>query len=110
MGITKTEAFGEQTNQLADVFKAIGHPARISIIEFLAKSNTCICGDLVEVLPLAQSTISKHLSELKNANIIVGTVEGKSTNYCLNKELINSLSTYLSFINTTLGNQDQNCC
>ncbi|MEL7148415.1 MAG: metalloregulator ArsR/SmtB family transcription factor [Bacteroidota bacterium] len=64
MGITKTDGFSEKINSMADVMKALGHPARLSIMQFLAASPSCICNDLVDELPLAQPTISRHLSEL----------------------------------------------
>ena len=70
MGATKTEHYTEQQNQIAVIAKALGHPARIAIIEHLMKVNQCICGDLVNKLPLAQPTISQHLKELKNAGLI----------------------------------------
>ncbi len=84
MGATKTALFTKKQNELANMAKAIGHPARIAILEQLIKTNACICGDLVEELGLAQPTISQHLKELKNAGIIQGTVEGTSVCYCIN--------------------------
>lgn len=83
MGITKTEIFTEKQNKLATMLKALAHPARIAIIEYLINSKSCICGDLVEELGLAQATISQHLKELKTAGIIKGTVEGTSVCYCI---------------------------
>lgn len=83
MGITKSEIFTKKQNKLATMLKALAHPARIAIIEYLVHSNTCICGDLVEELGLAQATISQHLKELKNAGLIKGTVEGTSICYCI---------------------------
>jgi DNA-binding transcriptional ArsR family regulator len=83
MGATKTEMFTERQNKLAQMMKALGHPARIAIIQQLLKANACICGDLVEELGLAQATISQHLKELKNAGLIQGTIEGTSVCYCI---------------------------
>lgn len=83
MGLTKTEAFTTEQNELALICKALGHPARIAIIKHLLKVNSCICGDIVEELPLAQATISRHLKELKAVGIIKGTIEGTSINYCI---------------------------
>src|ERR1700749_2274640 len=102
MGITKTEIFTEEQNKLAVILKAIAHPARIAILQEIIKSNTCICGDLVEELGLAQATISQHLKELKNAGLIQGTIEGVSVCYCiepkawklLNKELSTFFGSY----------------
>ncbi|TDD99864.1 ArsR/SmtB family transcription factor [Flavobacterium cellulosilyticum] len=85
MGITKTIGFTKETNDMAEVLKALGHPARLAIMQLLMKSNSCICGDLVEELPLAQSTVSKHLSELKKAGLIKGTITGKNLCYCIDE-------------------------
>jgi DNA-binding transcriptional ArsR family regulator len=87
MGITKTGLFTKQQNDMANMAKAIAHPARIAILQQLIKANTCICGDLVGGLGLAQPTISQHLKELKNAGIIKGKVEGTSVCYCINAEV-----------------------
>jgi DNA-binding transcriptional ArsR family regulator len=92
MGITKTEGFSSEVNELAVIFKALGHPARMAIIELLLKKKDCICGDIVNELPLAQATISQHLRELKTAGIIIGTVEGTSVCYCLNVDLLKKLA------------------
>jgi len=86
MGLTKTEIFSKEQNQLAQLLKAMAHPARIAILQRILISNTCICGDLVEELGLAQATISQHLKELKNAGIIQGSIEGVSICYCINPE------------------------
>jgi predicted transcriptional regulator len=83
MGLTKTEIFTEEQNQLAVMLKALAHPARIAILEHIIKANACICGDLVNELGLAQATISQHLKELKNAGLIQGTIEGVSVCYCI---------------------------
>ena len=69
MGVTKTDHFTDKQNTLAMLFKALGHPARIAIIEYLLKKQECVCGDIVDELPLAQPTISQHLKELKNAGL-----------------------------------------
>ena len=86
MGLTKTEIFSEKQNRLASMMKALGHPARIAIIQQLIKANACICGDLVEELGLAQATISQHLKELKNAGLIKGTIDGTSVCYCIDSK------------------------
>ena len=87
MGVTKTDLFTKKQNDLAVMAKAIGHPARIAILQILVKTNSCICGGLVEELGLAQATISQHLKELKNAGIIQGTIEGVSVCYCINPKV-----------------------
>jgi ArsR family transcriptional regulator, arsenate/arsenite/antimonite-responsive transcriptional repressor len=85
MGITKTIGFSRETNEMADLLKALGHPARLAIIQLLMKSNSCICGDIVEIVPLAQSTVSKHLSELKKVGLIKGTITGNNICYCIDE-------------------------
>jgi DNA-binding transcriptional ArsR family regulator len=87
MGLTKSEIFSDKQNRLATMMKALAHPARIAIIQHLVKSNTCICGDLVEELGLAQPTISQHLRELKNIGLIQGTIEGTSVCYCIDQKV-----------------------
>lgn len=86
MGVTKTDLFTEDQNELALAAKAFAHPARIAIIEFLLKANSCINGDLVNELGLAQATISQHLRELKDIGIIQGTIEGTRVSYCINPQ------------------------
>ena len=85
MGITKTDIFNEQQNQLATILKALAHPARIAILQYIIKQNACICNDLVNELGLAQATISQHLKELKSIGIIKGNIEGTSVCYCINE-------------------------
>jgi ArsR family transcriptional regulator len=93
MGVTKTENFTAEQNRMATVAKAIAHPARIAILEYLLKASSCITNDLVDELPLAQATISQHLKELKNIGIIKGTIEGTSVCYCIDEEVWNALRT-----------------
>lgn len=89
MGITKSDLFTEEQNELALSAKAFAHPARIAILEHLLKTNQCINSDLVTELGLAQATISQHLKELKTIGLIQGTVEGTSMCYCINTEVWN---------------------
>jgi DNA-binding transcriptional ArsR family regulator len=89
--------------------KALGHPARLAIVQFLISKKECICNDIVNELSLAQPTISQHLKELKNAEIIQGTIEGKSICYCLNPKVIENLVTFFSSILTNLPS-DESCC
>jgi len=86
MWATKTDHFTTQQNNMATMAKAFGHPARVAIIEYLLKVDTCICGDIVNVLPLAQPTVSQHLKELKNAGLIKGNIEGTAICYCIDKK------------------------
>jgi DNA-binding transcriptional ArsR family regulator len=108
MGVTKSEIFSSEQNSLAIVFKALAHPARIAIIEYLASVDACICGDIVDHVSLAQPTISQHLKELKNAGIIKGTIEGKSICYCLDNDKIDFLLMHLQKIKS--NNLSQNNC
>lgn len=87
MGTTKAEIFTEDQNRLATLFKALGHPARIAILQHIISQHACICTDLVDELGLAQATISQHLKELKRIGIIQGTVEGKSICYCIDENV-----------------------
>lgn len=108
MGATKTEHFTDKQNQIATIAKALGHPARIAIIEYLLKVNECICGDIVNELPLAQPTVSQHLKELKNAGLIKGNIEGNAICYCINEETFDILKAYFSTIIAVT--KDQKCC
>lgn len=83
MGLTKTEMFSKEQNNLASLFKVLAHPARIAILQHIINQRSCICNDLVEELGLAQPTISQHLNELKSVGIIQGRIEGKSVCYCI---------------------------
>ena len=107
MAVHKKEEFGQQEQELAALAKALAHPARIAILKELAKRQTCVCGEIVEVLPLAQSTVSQHLKELLNAGLIQGTVEGAKSCYCINAAAFLRLERLLgSFISDT----KQRCC
>lgn len=83
MGLTKTAEFTKAQNELAVLTKALGHPARIAILQFLIKSKSCVCGDIVDELPLSQSTVSQHLKELKTAGLIKGDIDGPTVCYCI---------------------------
>lgn len=107
MGASKAESFSEEHNQLATLFKALSHPARIAIIEYLLEIDSCICGDIVNELPLAQPTVSQHLSALKNAGIIKGNIEGTAICYCLNTEKFNKIEDY--FVSITKKIKEK-CC
>jgi DNA-binding transcriptional ArsR family regulator len=86
MGATKSEEFTLQENKLAKYAKALAHPARIAILKLLASRATCQCGDIVDELPLSQSTVSQHLKELKEAGLIQGEIEGVRVCYCINSK------------------------
>ena len=110
--LNKKHFFDTKELTLSEFARVMGHPARIAIIKELAKRETCICGEIVEVIPLAQSTISQHLKELKKAGLIQGTVNGVKSCYCINWENFNRLSQEMDqFFKETrdLGTQKQ-CC
>lgn len=86
MGLTKSENYTAEQNDLAAIHKALGHPARIAIVQQLLKAESCICGDFAKEIELAQPTISKHLKALKAIGIIQGTIEGTSVNYCIDAQ------------------------
>ncbi|TDH28703.1 ArsR family transcriptional regulator [Segetibacter sp. 3557_3] len=83
MGATKSDEFSVKENKVANIAKALGHPARVAILTLLAKRSACVCGDIVEELPLSQSTVSQHLKELKEAGLIQGEIDGAKVCYCI---------------------------
>lgn len=83
----KTEHFEDDTTWLADMAKALSHPARVKILQILAEKNRCICGEIVDLLPFSQSTVSQHLKELKRVGLIRGEIEGPKTCYCLDPQV-----------------------
>ncbi|HXC06382.1 MAG TPA: metalloregulator ArsR/SmtB family transcription factor [Bacteroidia bacterium] len=85
MGLAKTEEFTVKDNRIAVYAKALAHPARVAILQLLLKKQACICGDIVDELPLSQSTVSQHLKELKESGLIQGDVEGAKVCYCINE-------------------------
>lgn len=87
MGVTKSALFNKRQNKLANLAMAFDHPARVAIIEYLLSNETCICNDLVNELPLSQSTITQHLNELKRIGIIKGEIEGPKVNYCIDEKV-----------------------
>ncbi len=108
MGLTKSEIFTEEQNTMAQIAKAIGHPARVAILQHIIKANACICGDLVDEIGLAQPTISQHLKELKNIGIIKGNIEGTSVCYCINQDKWAEIKAlFISFLNQDSSIQ---CC
>ncbi len=109
MGLTKTEKFTARQNRLASFAKALAHPARVAILEYLLAHKACICGDLVDELPLAQATVSQHLKELKAIGIIKGEIEGTSVCYCIDPQVWEEIHSALSglFAAPVSG---KNCC
>lgn len=108
MGLTKSEEFTKVQNDLAVITKALGHPARIAILQFLIKTKSCVCGDIVEELPLSQSTVSQHLSELKKAGLIKGNIDGPSVCYCIDEKAWEKAKKMVGDLFQSY--QNQNCC
>lgn len=96
MAYSKKDDFEARHARLAELAKALSHPARIEILKKLADCNECICGEIVEVLPLAQSTVSQHIKALKDAGLIQGKIEGPTSCYCINKSTVNELEKLLN--------------
>lgn len=108
MGLTKSEIFTKEQNHIATIAKVLGHPARIAILDFLIRLQSCVCGDLVKEIGLAQPTISQHLKELKRVGIIKGKIEGTSVCYCIDEKKWENIKEILSkFLNK---NSTGNCC
>jgi ArsR family transcriptional regulator, arsenate/arsenite/antimonite-responsive transcriptional repressor len=111
MAYNKKEEFGKREQELADFAKALSHPARIAILGVLAKQTECICGEIVDVLPLAQSTVSQHLKELKAAGLIDGTVDGPRSCYCINWKAFEKFNSDMNGLFTQLKTTfDKACC
>lgn len=109
MGVTRTDLFTAEQNELAQMARVLGHPARIAILQYLAELNTCVNGDLVRELGLAQATISQHLRELKEAGLIQGTIEGASMNYCIDPRRWNEARRLLNGLFETCDPKNE-CC
>lgn len=111
MAIHKKDAFTNSEQQLAAYAKAMSHPARIAILKILAQKNSCICGEIVEVLPLAQSTVSQHLKELKEAGLVSGTVDGPRSCYCINRKALEKFgNAFNSLFDKITADQENSCC
>ncbi|SDE22111.1 transcriptional regulator, ArsR family [Pricia antarctica] len=109
MGLTKTEMFTDEQNEISLFAKVFGHPARVAILQHLFKIDRCVCGDLVNEIGLAQPTISQHLKELKHLGLIKGNVEGTSVCYCINMENWSKMkNVMLQFLDQDIANED--CC
>ncbi len=110
MGVTKTDLFTKEQNEIAVMAKAIAHPARIAILQNLVEKNTCVCGDLVDELGLAQATISQHLKELKTVGLIQGIVEGVSVCYCINPKVWKKYGAIFNAFFKEVNLNGMNCC
>ena len=101
----KTELFSTELQEAAGLFKALSHPARLAILKYLAETKICITGDICQELPLSRTTVNQHLKELKDSNLIKGTIDGVKVNYCLNIEKLGAMS---KILNTFISELD--CC
>ena len=110
MAIHKKESFTQKEQDLAEFAKALAHPARIAILKLLAQRNECICGEIVDVLPLSQSTVSQHLKELKNAGLIDGSIDGPRSCYCINWKAFEKFMEEFSFLFNKLKVQNEKAC
>lgn len=108
MGKTKSSSFTTTQNRVAATAKALGHPARIAILQYLAAKKSCVCGDIVDELPLSQSTVSQHLKALKEADLIKGEIEGASVCYCIDMNTWQELTLQLQAFMLTPA--DKTCC
>jgi ArsR family transcriptional regulator len=91
MTTAKTELFEKDLQESALIFKALAHPARLAILQFLAKSKVCMTGDITNEIPLSRTTVIQHLKELKDVSLILGTIEGVKVNYCLNTDKLDKV-------------------
>ena len=108
MGATKSDIFTKDQNEIALIAKAIGHPARIAILQYLLKKNACVCGDIVDEIGLAQATVSQHLKELKQAGLIKGDIDGRKVCYCIDNSKWDIVKDLLfEFFDQK---QDASCC
>jgi DNA-binding transcriptional ArsR family regulator len=110
MGATKSEEFLVKDNKVAKYAKALSHPARIAILKLLIQKQACICGDIVDELPLSQSTVSQHLKELKEAGLIKGDIEGAKVCYCIDEKEWNAARNYLNELFTGYQASAVKCC
>lgn len=110
MAVHKKDVFSQKEKALAAFAKALSHPARIAILKVLAQRNECICGEIVGLLPLAQSTVSQHLKELKSANLISGTIEGPRTCYAINWKAFKKFGEEFGALFTKLNAQNETSC
>lgn len=110
MKVSKTISYSEQEIRLTKYVKALAHPARMAILNLLLEKKTCICGDIVDELPLSQSTVSQHLKELKDVGLIKGDIDGTSVCYCINSVVWKEISSQLALFFDRLNEQNSTCC
>ncbi|AZQ59385.1 ArsR family transcriptional regulator [Maribacter sp. MJ134] len=107
MGVTKTQIFNTNQNELATIFKVLSNPARIAILQYISTQEACICNDIVDEIGLAQPTISQHLKELKSIDLITGEIEGKRVCYCINLKKWKKIQ---DLLNSFFDKTKFNCC
>ncbi|HCD51730.1 MAG TPA: transcriptional regulator [Balneolaceae bacterium] len=110
MALNKKSEFEDRQQKLAELFKALGHPARVAILELLNNSQSCMCGDITEQLPLAQSTVSQHLKALKQAGLIKGEIDGVRTCYCIDESGLELIQGMMSDFLTNLQHPNLTSC
>lgn len=110
IGVSIMKGYTDRQLKMATLLKALGHPARVAIMEHLLKINACIVGEIVDELPLAQPTVSQHLKELKNAGLIKGSIEGNTICYCVNEKGVELLNQYFAAFSAQLIQQGNDCC
>ncbi|MDG0974069.1 MAG: metalloregulator ArsR/SmtB family transcription factor [Crocinitomicaceae bacterium] len=110
MGTTNTTLYTKEHNEQAELFKALGHPARLKIITHLLAVKSCICGDIVSAIQLSQPSITRHLKVLKDARVIQGTIEGNSVCYCLDPQTISKLNELVSLMAIDIESTNEQCC
>lgn len=110
MGSTKAEEFSLKDNKIAGYAKALAHPARVAILKVLLRQQSCICGDIVDQLPLSQSTVSQHLKELKSAGLITGEIEGAKVCYCIDPVEWGKAKKYISELIDSPVTPRDTCC
>ena len=110
MGSTKSEEFSVKDNRIAGYAKALAHPARVAILKLLIQRQACICGDIVDELPLSQSTVSQHLKELKDAGLIKGDISGVKVCYCIDAEELTKAKNALHELFTSYELKNPGCC
>lgn len=110
MGVTKTDAFTKTDLVLARYAKALAHPARVAILRILLERQSCICGDIVEELPLSQSIVSQHLKELKEAGLIKGDIDGKKICYCIDEQAWKDAQQMLQVLFSNYTSCGTSCC
>ena len=113
MTTAKLELFDNKLQKTAAFCKALGHPARLAILKYLAETNVCMSGDITKEVPLSRTTVNQHLKELKDLDLIKGEIEGARTNYCLNPQIINEfqqiMQAFFTDLNITELLNDQSC-